>query len=305
MIKVISSKKCWQYNFSGHPESTERVKATYEFLLKHGYEISEPSPCKEKDILAVHSLSVVENVKSGGFIDGDTPNNKNMYEFALLSAGAAIGAAESALKGKPAFSLMRPPGHHAFKNHSGGFCYFNNIAIAVQHLLMLPLLKWGGIPMNNTSGFGIPTDGINPRIAILDIDCHHGNGTQDIFLGDENVLFISIHQSPLYPGSGLKSEKNCINFPIRPGSDETAYLEVLTKAIDEIMKYKPDLLAVSAGFDTYEDDPLTNLGLAKSSYGKIAEKIKETGLPRFAVLEGGYSSSLPECVLNFVSCLKI
>ncbi len=279
MTKIISSEKCWQYNFPGHPESPERVKAAYEFLLKRGYEITHPSPCREKDILLAHTIEVLKNVKSGDFIDGDTLNDKKMYEFAMLSAGAAIEAAECALKGESAFSLMRPPGHHATKNRPGGFCYFNNIAIAVKHLI---------------------SQSPNLLISILDIDCHHGNGTQDIFLGDDNVLFVSIHQSPLYPGSGLTSEKNCINFPVRGGTGEDAYLEVLKKAIKEIDKFKPELLAVSAGFDTYEGDPITNLNLTKESYGKIAELIKNIALPRFAVLEGGYSSDLPECIFNFV-----
>jgi acetoin utilization deacetylase AcuC-like enzyme len=173
---------------------------------------------------------------------------------------------------------MRPPGHHATKNNPGGFCYFNNIAIAVKKLLLK-----------------------GQRVAILDIDCHHGNGTQDIFLGNDNTLFVSLHQVPLYPGTGLSPEKNCLNFPLAQGTDEKVYLSTFETAIKEVNKFKPDAIAVSAGFDTYRNDPLTGLNLEKSTYKKIAKIISSLNLPRFAVLEGGYSDDLPECIYNFLT----
>ncbi|MFN3966935.1 MAG: histone deacetylase, partial [Endomicrobiia bacterium] len=168
---------------------------------------------------------------------------------------------------------------HATKNQLGGFCYFNNIAIAVKYLLA------------NSSV---------DSVAILDIDCHHGNGTQDIFLGEDKILFVSLHQVPLYPGTGLTSEKNCLNFPLPPGTEEKIYLNTLEKALKEIENFKPNLIAVSAGFDTYKKDPITNMNLEKISYKKIAELISGLKIPRFAVLEGGYSSDLPECIYNFI-----
>ena len=188
---------------------------------------------------------------------------------------------ELALKGETAFSLMRPPGHHAGRDFLGGFCYFNNLAIAVAKVL--PKYK---------------------SAAILDIDVHHGDGTQDIFLGKKNVFYCSIHQSPFFPGTGLASEKNCLNFPLPAGTGETEYLKYLDKILEEIKKFKPGLLAVSAGFDTYEFDPLAGLKLKKESYTKIGKMIKGVGLPTFFVLEGGYSEDLGELVGNLISGIE-
>lgn len=292
MVKVISSTKAWQYRFPGHPESPERVRKTYEYLVKKGYDIVQATPCSQEDILRVHTKELLDEVKNGGFFDADTPVIKNIYDYAILSAGAAIQAAKFALEGENAFSLMRPPGHHAYSDSLGGFCYFNNIAIAVKYLLSLPPLKGGATTLTS-----------QPKVAILDIDCHHGNGTEDIFRGEKNVIFVSIHQSPLYPGTGLKSFQNCLNYPVPPGTDEDGYCEVLKDALEEIKKFKPSIIAISAGFDTYKDDPLTNLNLTKESYRKIAEIIRSLKLPLFAVLEGGYSPDLPECIYNFLSVL--
>lgn len=282
MVKIISSQKAWQYNVPGHPESPVRVKKTYEFLINMGYKITEAVPCSEEDILRAHSKRLLDAVKSGDFFDADTPAVENIYEYAILSAGAAIQAAESALKGENAFSLMRPPGHHAYGDSLGGFCYFNNIAIAVKRII---------------------SQSPDLSISILDIDCHHGNGTEDIFYGNEKVLFVSLHQSPLYPGTGLKSRKNCLNYPVPPGTGESEYLGVLDIALERIKRFGPQIIAVSAGFDTYSEDPLTGLALEKESYKKIAERIKSLKVPVFAVLEGGYSSDLPECISNFISAL--
>ncbi|MFN3301854.1 MAG: histone deacetylase, partial [Patescibacteria group bacterium] len=175
------------------------------------------------------------------------------------------------------FSLMRPPGHHAGKDFCGGFCYFNNLAIAVAKFLKK-----------------------DKKVAILDIDCHHGNGTEDIFLGKNNVLYISLHESPLYPGTGLESRFNCLNFPLPPRTQEKEYLQTLEIALEKISQFKPNLLAISAGFDTYKKDPLTYFGLEIDSYQKIGEKIAQLNLPTFSVLEGGYSQSLPLCLYNFI-----
>lgn len=200
-----------------------------------------------------------------------------MFEYALLSCGAAIKAQELVLNKEFAFSLMRPPGHHAARDSAGGFCYFNNIAVAVSKAL----------------------DTVK-KVAIIDIDCHHGNGTQDIFLGEERVLYISLHQSPLYPGTGLKSIKNCLNFPLPSGTDEEEYLNIFKEAIEEAKNFSPQLIAVSAGFDTYKNDPLTNFNLEKETYTKISNLISSLKKPAFSVLEGGYSSELAECVEQYL-----
>jgi acetoin utilization deacetylase AcuC-like enzyme len=278
-MKIVFSPECLEYGGGGHPESPERVKRIYE-AIKDKYEFVRPAPCSDKELELVHSKALIEKVRrqDPSVFDSDTPNYQGIFNYAKLSVGAAIRAMELALKREKAFSLMRPPGHHSGRDFLGGFCYFNNIAIAVKKALE----RVG-------------------KAAILDIDCHHGNGTQDIFLGRPGVLYVSIHQSPLYPGTGLRSEGNCINFPIPPHTGEREYLSVLEKAIKQIREFGPEFLGVSAGFDTYRGDPLTQMGLEKESYGRIGEIISGLGLPGFAVLEGGYSREIGECVRNFLN----
>ncbi len=277
IMKIIFSKKCLEYGEPGHPESPQRVELTHKHLKECGYESLQPNPAKDEDILSVHTEGLLRTVKSGQIFDIDTPSLPHIFDYAKLSVGSAIDAAELALKGENAFSLMRPPGHHATKNSVGGFCYFNNIAIAVQKTL-----------------------GSIDRVAIIDIDCHHGNGTEHIFLGNQKVLYLSLHQSPLYPGTGLRSEKNCLNFPLLPGSDEKEYLEKLNQGLENVAEFDPVLIGISAGFDTYKGDPITNLNLEVGSYRKIAKLINEIKKPLFIVLEGGYSKEMPECVYQFL-----
>jgi len=276
-MKIIYSEQAAEYNIPGHPEAPFRVKKTKEFLEKIGMEFVSPNKAKEKDILSAHTKELLELVKSENFSDADTPAFKGVYENAMLSAGSAIDASDYAKKNEFAFSLMRPPGHHAGKNSLGGFCYFNNIAVAVKKLLTSQI-----------------------KVAILDIDVHHGNGTQDIFLGDENVIYVSLHQIPLYPGTGHNSEKNCFNFPLPPETDEATYFKTLDAAIEKIVKFSPKVVGISAGFDTYHADPLANLKLEKDSYKKIGRKIAGIKAGKFAVLEGGYSQDLPELIENFL-----
>ena len=278
-MKVVFSDKCLEYSQAGHPESPERVRASYAYL-KDKFEFVPPGEIDEGDILLVHSQSLLDSVKIGRFYDGDSPSYPDIFAYARLSAGAAVTASEIALNGEKAISLLRPPGHHAGRDFLSGFCYFNNVAIAVAKALQKV-----------------------SKAAIIDFDCHHGNGTQDIFLGKQNVLYVSLHQSPLYPGTGLTSEGNCLNFPLPAGTDEPAYMTAFSKAIEAIYRFAPDLVAVSAGFDTYKGDPLAALYLEKSTYEKIGKAIRELGKPLFAVLEGGYSDDLPECIHNFLNGL--
>lgn len=280
-MKIIFSKKCLEYDSPGHPESPERVRSTYEYLKEKNFEFIEPQPANQDDILLVHSKNLIERVKTLDFFDPDTPTIANIFAYACLSAGASIKAMELSLDNEPAFSLMRPPGHHAGKSFLGGFCYFNNIAIAAQKAVLKGL-----------------------KVAILDIDCHHGNGTQDIFLGKENVLYVSLHQVPLYPGTGKKPERNCLNFPLRPHTQEEKYLETLKLALAEIKKFSPAFLAISAGFDTYQNDPLAQMGLEIGSYRNIGKLISQTQIPCFCVLEGGYSPDLKYSIWEFLEGLK-
>ncbi len=278
-MKIVFSRKCLEYDSPGHPESSGRVRKTYEFLRKSKkFEFVKPEGCSRQDLLLVHSEKLIDKIKHGRFVNFETPPLPDIYSYAKLAAGGAVLAMDTALKEGRSFSLMRPPGHHAGKTKFGGFCYFNNIAVAVTKALKRV-----------------------KKVGILDLDCHFGQGTQEIFLGNKGVLSVSLHQYGfIYPGGGKHSENNCINYPMDAGTDESEYLEKLETAIEKIKKFNPNLLAISAGFDTYKGDPLTNMNLEIESYSKITEIINEIEKPKFAVLEGGYSKKLPLCVYEFL-----
>lgn len=276
-MQVVFSKRCLEYELPAHPESPQRLCSSYEYLKEKNLSFIEPSPATEKELLLVHTKDLIERIRNLDFFDQDSPALAGIFDYACLSAGAAIMAMKLSLKGESTFSMFRPPGHHAGKNFLGGFCYFNNLAVAGQKAMSL-----------------------GRRLAILDIDCHHGNGTQDIFLGKEDVLYVSLHQVPLYPGSGLKSEKNCLNYPLRAETGEEEYLAILKDAFFKIKSFCPHLLAISIGFDTYKNDPLTQMGLEIESYGKIKALIVESDIPYFCVLEGGYSPELKFCIYEFI-----
>jgi acetoin utilization deacetylase AcuC-like enzyme len=294
--RIVYSEKCLGYG-TWHVEGPQRVKVAYEMLKERGYEIVEPTPASEEQLLTVHDADYIWNVKKGLVEDTDTPAYDKIYEYAKLSVGGALLA--SKING---FSLMRPPGHHVGRNgaalgvYTRGFCYLNNIAIAVKE-----------------SG---------KRTLILDIDGHHGNGTQEIFLGDEQVVYVSVHQSPNfpgtgaltegnyinfglpsncdekvvyvslhrfphYPGTGISSEGNSFNFPLPADCGEKVFLETFDKALSMVDLGKFEVVAVSAGFDTQLGD-LASLGLTEKSYYQIGKRIALLKKPAFFVLEGGY-----------------
>lgn len=281
-MKIFYSPKCLEYSQPGHPESPARVQSTYSYLKEKGYDFAEPDPCSEEDILLAHTQKLLDSVRSENFFDFDTPSFAGIFDIARLSAGAAINAAMHCLeKGENAFSLMRPPGHHATKNDLGGFCYFNSIAIA-----------------------SLKAVGKAGKVAIVDFDCHHGNGTEDIMLGRRDFLYLSLHQSPLYPGTGLRSKDNCINFPLAAGTSPEQYISIFGECLKEIEKFNPELLAISAGFDSYKLDPITSLALEQETYYEIGSMLSGLNKPSFAVLEGGYSRDLPECIDRFLSGIE-
>ncbi len=266
-MKIVFNRKCLSYKFNNHPENPERVRRIVEILKQNGFSFVRAEKAKKEDILLVHTIEHFERVKNKNYFDFDTPHIDIVYP--LISAGCAIKAAK--IEG---FSVSRPPGHHAGKDFLGGFCYFNNIAIAVEKL--------------------------NLKTAILDLDAHHGNGTEDIFLGDERVLYVSLHEEGIFPGTGLVSRQNCINFPLPAFTEENFYLKTLNKALLEIKRFNPEILAISMGFDTYFKDPLTHFKLKKESYFKIGKAIKKLEIPFFVVLEGGYSEDIGELALQFL-----
>jgi acetoin utilization deacetylase AcuC-like enzyme len=259
--KIIFSEKCLGYG-RWHIEGPERVRKAAEVLKGVGYEFLEPEPASEDDLLRVHDTDYVWNVKKSLVADPDTPAYDNIFEFARFSAGGAILAAKVG-----GFSIMRPPGHHAGRNgaalgaYTRGFCYFNNIAIAVKYL--------------------------DRRTLILDIDGHHGNGTQEIFLGDKKVTYVSLHRHPNYPGTGVVSEANCLNFPLPPDCGDEVHIKTLDKALSLVDVERFEVVAVSAGFDSHVGD-LASLGLTEKGYREIGKRIARLKKYTFFVLEGGY-----------------
>lgn len=267
-MKIVFDEKVLEYKSPGHPESPERVKYAWQFLKSKGYQFIEPQEFPEDLIYAVHSPELVQKIKGANFYDPDTPAFPNIYFYARISVNAALTAYEVAKEEGSCLSLTRPPGHHAGVKFLGGFCYLNNIAIAVNKALSE-----------------------NKKVAILDLDAHHGNGTEDIFLGRENVIYISLHQSPLYPGTGHSSKDNVYNFPLPPGTRDGAYLRALDEALGILLGFGPDVVAISLGLDTYRDDPLTGLMLDEGCYERIGERLSKFR-PCFFVLEGGYTDKL-------------
>jgi len=259
--KIVYSEKCLGYG-TWHIEGPQRVKVAHDILKSKGYEFVEPTPATEDQLLLVHDHEYLWNLKKGMVEDPDTPAYDKIYEFASLSAGGALLA--SKIYG---FSITRPPGHHvgrygaALGVYTRGFCYVNNIAIAVKELKK-------------------PT-------LILDVDGHHGNGTQEVFMGDRNVTYLSLHQSPNYPGTGNFTEQNCINYALPANCGGKIYLQTLDKALEGLDLKKFEAVAVSVGFDTYKGD-LASLGLVEGDYFEIGKRIAKIGKPAFFVLEGGY-----------------
>jgi acetoin utilization deacetylase AcuC-like enzyme len=258
---IVYSEKCLSYG-GWHIEGPQRVNKAHGVLTAKNYEFLEPDPASDEELLGVHDFDYIWNVKKGLVEDSDTPAYENIFEYARLSAGAACLAAK--VNG---FSLMRPPGHHVGRNGaalgaiSRGFCYLNNIAVAVKNL--------------------------DQPTLILDVDGHHGNGTQEIFFKNPKVWYVSLHRHPHYPGTGFRTEDNCFNFSLPADCGEKNYLETLDHALKMVDLGKVEVVAVSVGLDTHMGD-LASLGLVEGSYRKIGRKIGGLKKPSFFVLEGGY-----------------
>src|SRR5438874_10212230 len=240
---IFYDARCLEYSSPGHPERPTRIARTAPLLKdRHpNWEWREPVGASESALLRAHSRDHLARAKAATQdFDADTSAYANIYEHASRSAGAAIDAAQAALRGKSAFSLMRPPGHHATRDRAMGFCYFNNVAIAALDAL----------------------EDSASRVAIWDFDAHHGNGTEAIVANNLRIAFASIHQFPGYPGTGTKSFANVTNYPLVPGTSRNHHVEVAKRALEKLVAFKPDLLLVSAGFDAYACDPLVQMMLA-------------------------------------------
>ena len=271
----------------GHPESPDRLRAVLEALDHDRFaalDRVEASPASREQLLRVHAVSQVDKVfaavpKIGtSYLDADTGLSPDSLDAALRAAGAMINAVDAVLDGKTAraFCAVRPPGHHATHDTAMGFCLFNNVAVGAAHAL---------------------ARGVQ-RVAIVDFDVHHGNGTQDIFWNEARVMYASTHQSPLYPGTGARSETgagNIVNAPLTPLSGSVEFRAACNDTVLPALRaFKPELMLISAGFDAHRLDPLANLNLDGDDYRWITERLieiaREFGQGRvISTLEGGYS----------------
>ncbi len=291
----------------GHPERAERLEAAMETLRSTGLaekvSIASPRDASEEEIGLVHPQPYIDVVREvaqsgGGWLDADTHVSPRSFHAALRSAGAALEGLERIFSGESdnAFCLARPPGHHATATRGMGFCLFNNNAVAAR--------------------FAMEKYGIE-RVFILDWDAHHGNGIQDIFYGDERVLYVSLHQYPHYPGSGSYHEVGSgsgkgftVNFPLPARTGEDVYLLAFDEVILPIAReYRPQLVLISAGYDAHFSDPLCSMMLKATSYAEMAARLKslaeETcGGKMMAVLEGGYNlEGVARSIANTVAVL--
>ncbi len=269
-----------------HPERPERLDAVLEGIALAG--VAEdtvpfsPRPATTAELERVHTAAHLASIKAlsgagGGSIDQDTVVSAGSYEAALFAAGAGLDAVERLRRGEAsaAFCIVRPPGHHATANRASGFCLFNNLAVAAAALLE-----------------------VGERVLVLDWDAHHGSGTQDLFYNESELLFVSLHQFPFYPGSGSVEENGLglgrgttINIPLPAGTAGDAY----RLAFDEVVlpaaeAFSPTWVLVSCGFDAHRDDPLTDLGLSAGDFADLTRRVVQLGHPgrRVLFLEGGY-----------------
>ena len=255
-----------------HPECAERIS-----VLQDAFDWREGPAARRLDIERCHSKTLVDLVASidqPTLLTLDTIASNSTYEAALLAAGCAMEAARVG-----GFAFGRPPGHHATHSEAMGFCFFNNVAVAA---------RW------SQAELGLE------RIAVVDWDVHHGNGTEDVFADDPSVFFVSLHQWPLYPGTGGPGDQRdgVLNIPLPPGSTDEDYLRVFDDAVvPAVAEFGPELVLVSAGFDAHEEDPLAGMLVTEAGFRELARRSAALAPKTAAVLEGGYNlETLPRLV---------
>jgi acetoin utilization deacetylase AcuC-like enzyme len=297
-MTIITDESCTGYARAGHPERPQRVTSTVE-LLKNQTELPldwvTPTRVSDEQILRAHTPEMLTRLDTPEDFDGDTPFFENISSYARASVAAALDALKLARNGGNVFSLMRPPGHHATREKSMGFCYLNNIAIAALEAVAGSSPSPPGGERAGVRGAGFK------RVAVFDFDVHHGNGTEDILLNREGIAFFSIHQFPAYPGTGGKNAgKNCFNYTVVPASSRETYRGALVHALGDLKHFQPDLIAVSAGFDAYARDPLAEGTLLAEDFHWLGEELRALKVPFFSLLEGGYSRDLPELIFAYL-----
>ncbi|HEV3055509.1 MAG TPA: histone deacetylase [Solirubrobacteraceae bacterium] len=282
----LSHPSSLEHDTGGHPEQAARIVAIERELERHdwlGFSRVESPPVELDTLTAIHPASHVEMVRAlsargGGMIDTDTITSAGSYGAALHAAGGAVALVDRLVSGDApcGFSAHRPPGHHALPTRAMGFCLFNNVSVAARHAL---------------DSLGLE------RVMIVDWDVHHGNGTNDIFRTSSELLFVSIHQSPLYPGTGVASDVGAgegegftVNLPVRPGAGDAEFVSLVEGvAVPLARAFEPQLLLISAGYDAHADDPLANCLVTERGYAAMTAALVALGVPVGVVLEGGYA----------------
>jgi len=281
----------FEHDTGGHPENAGRLRAIEAAMEERGWlglELVEAPAAEREQLLRVHAAEHVDAIErysaqGGGMIDMDTITSPGSWEAALHSAGGAVHSVDRLMGGDAPFAFCgtRPPGHHAESDRAMGFCLFNNVAVASAHALA----EHGA-----------------ERVLVLDWDVHHGNGTEEIFYSSPDVLYASIHQRPLYPGTGAPGDTGAgegegftLNMPVPPRSGREAFLGAIDgQLLPRARDYAPKLIAISAGYDAHRDDPLADCTLVEADYAEMAGRMKalgeELGAPVLVCLEGGYDT---------------
>ncbi|MFQ6605143.1 MAG: histone deacetylase [Fidelibacterota bacterium] len=295
MVTGVVSSDIYQQHRTGphHPESPERIKyintIVEELSVNHAIKVYKPNKISMDIISAVHSRSYISafqaavEAQSDWFATMDNPISSRSYEVAVSAVSGTIRAVDLVMNGDVdnTMALVRPPGHHAETNRAIGFCFFNNVAAAARYTQTQYKLN---------------------RIAIIDFDVHHGNGTQHIFQSDPSVYYFSIHQFPFYPGTGEEKEQGTNdglgytkNYPLPAGTDEKVYFDILENDLaDKLLSYRPEMIILSAGFDAHVYDPIGDMRVTSAGFGQITKIISDLAQSTCAgrivsVLEGGYS----------------
>lgn len=282
---ILHDPRCVDYGSSLRPEQPDRVLKSAAHLRATHPEWSWRLPTTvvtDEILLLAHTPAHLRRLSQPRDFDEDTPFFPGIADHARRSVSAAVDAAAHAITQQtPAFTLMRPPGHHATADTAMGFCYLNQIAVAA---------------LDARQRHGLA------RVAVWDFDAHHGNGTEAILQDRDGFFFSSVHQSPCYPGTGLRDFGPFTrNWPIPPRAPRALHMAALREALDAVVAFAPDLILVSAGFDAYARDPITAMTLERDDFATLGNWLRETATPAAAILEGGYSPDLPALIEAFLT----